>query len=219
MCNFNIGGKLYSTLDYDVMLRKPSRRYKRSTNSFKERAEEELLSLNKEDLAHQFINIYSECGYSFHTSEAEKSISLSMVGQDYVCTQGVKRLKSCTSLAVYYNTGRGKPKLLWNVERFSPGKTPVFLNRKEMLRVLRPLFSSVKISLGLLIDGGMHSIAWQVSTEKGVFFIPWHSGCLVERSASLEFEEKPFEELRNTYKCLFFGYDFMDKDVFCILIA
>lgn len=218
MCNFSIGGKSYSTLDYDVMLRKPRRSFKKGYD-FEKRAEEELLLLEGEDYLHQFINVYSDCGYTFHTGETEKSLSLSLVGQDYVCRPAVKQIRSCGALAVYYTIGDEKPKRLWTLNRFAPQKTPVFLNRKELTKALRPLFATMDISLGLLTDKAMKAIAWQIKTDKGTFFIPWHSGCLVEGNDFLEFTEKPFREMREIYKCLRFAPDVMDMNVFRILTA
>ncbi len=218
MCSFTYGGNSYEALDYDVLSSSPRRSYTEGPKGFDNRAKEEMKELEPEDYKHPFITVYSESGYTYHTGIAQKALSLSLAGQDYIYTPSVKKVHFCNVLAVYFQSGH-MYRQLWKISRFLPENRPVFLNREMLEKILGSIFSQLSIKLGQLSEKNIKYIAWEINTEKGIFYIPWHNGCLLEKTDGLEFEEKEFAEIKRTYKVLRFAACTGSEEAYRILCA
>jgi len=81
------------------------------------------------------------------------------------------------------------------------------------------VFKKIDIRLGQLEEKGIRFIAWEIETEKGIFYIPWHNGCLIEQTGELEFTEMPFAELKRTYKVLRFAKCVGEREAYRIVCA
>lgn len=218
MCTFHYGGQSYETLDYSVMSSTPRRSYTEGTKSFNSRAEQEMRELEPEDYKHPFINVYSESGYVYHTGETKKALRLSLVGQDYIYSPSVKKMTFSSVMAVYDRTGCSY-RQLWKLGRFVPEICPIFLNKKKLSDIMLTIFKKVQIRLGQLQEKGISFIAWEIETEKGTFYVPWHNGCLIEQTTETVFTEKTFAELKRTYKVLRFAECRGEKDSYRVLCA
>ena len=216
MCSFNYGGQSYETLDYSVESSRPRRSYVEKPRSFRDEAKKEMENPEPDDYNHWFINVYSESGYTFHTGKALNALKLSLVGQDYIYSPNVKKMTFISAMAVYYQP---TSKLLWETRRFMPENRPVFLNRERLQEILQKVFKEIDIRLGQLQEKGISFIAWKIETEKGIFYIPWHNGCLIEQTTETVFTEKTFAELKRTYKVLRFAECRGEKDSYRVLCA
>ncbi len=218
MGSFNYGEQTFDVLDYGVETSTPRRKYTEGPKTFSNRAESEMKELTADDLRHPFITVYSDSGYAFHTGETKTLIRLSLAGQDYICATNIKRMIFCITSAVYHQVN-GCYKLMWKQERFKSDGLPMFLNRPLLEKAFRSLYKEVEIKLGSLTERHLTSIAWQVTSEKGTFYVLWHNGSIVEDSPELEFVEKEFSEMKRTYKVLRFGRCQCADEVYRIICA
>ena len=218
MGNFNYGDQSFDVLDYGVETSTPRRKYTEGPRVFANRADEEMKTLTAEDLIHPFITVFSDSGFTLHTGENKTLLRLSLAGQDYICPTNIKRMIFCITSAVYHQVN-GCYKLMWKQERFKSDGLPVFLNRPLLEKAFRSLYKQVEIKLGALAEKSLKSIAWQISTEKGTFYVLWHNGCIVENSPELTFTEKEFSEMKRTYKVLRFGRCPCTDEVYRIVCA
>ena len=218
MGSFNYGDQSFDVLDYGVESSTPRRKYTESPKAFSNRAESEMKKLTAEDLHHSFITVFSDSGFTLHTSDAKTLIRLSLAGQDYICPSNIKRMIFCITSAVYHQVN-GCYTLMWKQERFKSDGLPVFLNRTQLEKTFRSLYKQVEIKLGTLAERNLTSIAWQVTTEKGTFYVLWHNGSIVEAAPELLFEQKDFSELKRTYKVLRFGRCPCTEEVYRIVCA
>lgn len=171
--------------------------------TFEQLAQEELATLTAEEKKANIIAIYRSEGYTFHTSNIKDILRLSLTGQDYICSAIIKRIHSCTRCGVYYKDGN-KYKELWNTGLLRHDKGAIFLFPEKLKKTLKKVFTNVEITLGKLFEGNTCSIAWQIQCDEGIFFIPWHNGCICPNDDSLSFTPKTIKELRGVYKALSF---------------
>ncbi len=150
-----------------------------------------------------FYLVYTKDGYAYSAPNADKALSASLASTIHVPSTNKKTyLPNC-------NTGvfilqDGEYKLLYKAERFYKSKTPRFLSRSFLNKAFKPLFENIEITLGQLGYGDEKCIAWMLSTNKGVYYIPWHNGFIIPASESLTFEKRKFDDIRKTYKILRF---------------
>ncbi len=221
MFSFNYGGQSYETLDYGVMSSTPRRSYTSGNKLFDDKALTELKEeLTEEEKKKPIVTVYAADGYTYHTCETKSSIVLSLAGQNNAIKSTVKRMRPCNVVAVYFRYGE-KPTQLWKASRYSSADRPVYLNKELLISTLKKTkyFTNISVRLGQLTENGIKYIAWQVSTDQGLYYIPWHNGSFVENNAGLNFEEKEFKELRQTYAILKFVLCVGEHDVYRILTA
>jgi hypothetical protein len=170
--------------------------------------EEALIELNEDfSIAHpekKIFSLYKKEGYIYEANTPEEILSVSLAGQDYICSGGLKRIFSSTFTGIFYKKNN-KFELLWKAKKYDYEKTPVFLSSKIVERELKKIFNNVELSLGLLSDEKLSYIAWKVTSDEGIFYIPWHNGLLYSDNPKVTFVQKDFQELRKTYKVLRFA--------------
>ena len=221
MDSFNYGGQNYERLDYSVMCSTPRRNYTSGNKSFDDKALTELKEeLTEEEKKEPIVTVYAADGYIYHTCETKSSIALSLAGQNNAIKSTVKRMRPCNAIAVYFRHANGATQL-WKACRYSSADRPLYLNKELLISTLKKTkyFTNISIRLGQLTEKGIKYIAWQVSTDQGLYYIPWHNGSFVENNVNLEFEEKEFKELRETYDILKFALCIGEHDVYRILTA
>ncbi len=219
MCTFDLGGNSYVRLDYDVLLSSPRRSYTSGKKTFDEKALTELEEeLTEEEKKKPIVTIYAADGYIYHTCETKSSIALSLAGPNNAIKSTVKRMRPCNKIAVYFRHDKETVQL-WANSRYVSDDRPIYLNKNLLINKLKTtkFFTNISIRLGQLTEKGIKYITWQVSTNQGLYYIPWHNGSFVEDNASLEFEEKEFKELRLTYAILKFAPCIGEHDVYRIL--
>jgi hypothetical protein len=149
--------------------------------------------------------LYKKEGYVYEVKDVNDALSVSLAGQDYICSPGKKRITSSLFSGIFYKKGN-KYELLWKAKRFDCGeKSPQYLSVPFLKRELKKVFTDVEISLGELKDDKLSYIVWKVTSNEGIYYIPWHNGLLVPEDETLSFEEKKFDDLRKTYKVLRFS--------------
>ena len=147
--------------------------------------------------------LYKKEGYIYSASTVKEILSVGLVGQAYICPAVVKKIQQSLYAGIFVKKN-GKFVCLYKARRFDLERNPIFLSEKGVKDMMKKVFSNVEISLGQLSDGKQKYIAWQVMTDKGRYFIPWHNGLLCPEDETLTFEEKNFEEVRRTYSMLRF---------------
>ncbi len=218
MGSINYGNQTFDVLDYGVETSSPRRKYTESPKSFANRAEAEMKELSAEDLRHYFITVYSDSGYTYHSGDAKVLIRLSLTGQNYICPKNVKQMIFCITSAVYHEAN-GKSELIWKLERLKPNQEPVFLRKSSVEKAFHRHHKQVEIKLGALAEKHLTSIAWQVTTEKGIFYVLWHNGSIIEATGELTFTEKEFSELKRTYAVLRFARCMCTEEAYRIICA
>jgi len=208
-------GRSITTLDMDVLSSAPcrsnlSKNQPSDQFSFEKRASMFVKELEASDPT----VVYSTYGIMTYDNRPQAMLHLAMVGQDYIIAPNVQKMNTCCIAAVYY-----KKQLLWLLKRFKPGMAPFFLNQKWLTKKMNALFGMAEINLGMLTENTIHYIAWQIKTPKGVFYIPWHSGCFIPATSEIEFVPQSFQELRRTYKVLRFMQKVDDRGAYKILCA
>lgn len=186
--------------------------------TFDQLAQEELATLTAEEKKANIIAIYRSEGYTFHTSNIKDILRLSLTGQDYICSAIIKRMHSCTRCGVYYKNGN-KYKELWNTGLLRHDKGAIFLFPEKLKKTLKKVFTNVEITLGELFDGSTCSIAWQIQCDEGLFFIPWHNGCICPNDDCFSFTPKTIKELRGVYKALSFTTSYENHREYKTLFA
>ncbi|MBE6463645.1 MAG: hypothetical protein E7005_07855 [Alphaproteobacteria bacterium] len=170
---------------------------------------EEAIIEIKEDFAlkapeKNLFVLYKKEGFVYEVTSVNDALSVSLTGQDYICAPGIKRITSSLFSGIFYKKGN-KYELLWKAKRFDCGeKSPQYLSLSFLKKELKKVFTNVEISLGVLKDSKLSYIVWKVTSNEGIYYIPWHNGLLVPDDETLSFEEKCFEDLRKTYKVLRF---------------
>ena len=106
----------------------------------------------------------------------------------------------------------GQFKLLYKSGRFCCDKNPVFLSKTFLKRILSDFFENIEITLGQLIKDEMKYIAWMITTEKGIFYIPWHNGIIFPATNELVFIKNKFNKIEKTYKLLRFCENFSSNE-------
>jgi hypothetical protein len=110
----------------------------------------------------------------------------------------------CSSLAVFCK-GNKHHHMLWLVKHFKIGDTPIFLNKKALLEKLgKALGKATTAEEGFLHVGYLRYVAWHIASPKGEFFIPWHSGAILNKEEGYTFTACPFKEMPQLYNYLKF---------------
>lgn len=196
------GGERIHVLDLDVE-RGSTPSPAENKQTFKDLAFEEVKSCEHEKNQSRFLNVYSEYSYAWHTDTPDQTLRLCLTGASYLYSPLRRMLKQTHALMVFYNrNGQFKP--LWLLHHFKSGKSYTFLNQNKLLQIFKKLFKRVKIKLGALTVQNVPAIAWKIETNEGIFYIPWHSGAIIEADDSFTFEEKPFNEMKTFYNILRF---------------
>lgn len=201
MKSFTIAGIPYRILDLDA------ERGGHSTHSepykpFIERAQQAINHLSHSEKQHCFIIAYSVYGEIYLTSDPDIILRFSLAGEVY---SHRRRMTLCDVLAVFYRKdNKFYPLQKWELRHFNSGEHLPFLNPKELEATLHDIFLEVKLTLGALTltTRSVTCPAWRITTEKGTFFIPWHSGMIMEDNSKFAFEEKEFDEVKNAYYSL-----------------
>lgn len=186
--------------------------------TFEQHVKEELTTLTPEEKKAPIIAIYRSEGYTYHAITSKDILRLSLTGQDYICSAMMKRMCSCTKCGVYYKDGN-KYKELWQTGLLRQDKDAIFLFPEKLKKTLRKIFTNVEITLGELHEGNTRSIAWQIQCDEGIFFIPWHNGCICPNDDTLTFAPKTIKELRGVYKALSFATSYENHRVYRTLFA
>ena len=215
MNSFTISGIPYRVLDMDVE-RGGHTPHNEPHRSFTERALEAANQLSYSEKQCTIIIAYSMYGQLFLTSDPYIILRLSLAGEVY--NKHLRRMTLCGVLSVLYRDGDKFYAIDgWELRHFKSGDHPFFLNPQELTKKLSCVFKQVKLTLGALTARSVTCPAWQIDTEKGKFFIPWHSGMILENSKELFFEEKEFDELKNAYYSLLsFSYSHFSSEYYKI---
>ena len=165
-------------------------------------AKKELKSSEK------FVSLYSEVTWVGDATTEKQNFFMSLVNNCSM-TLGSSPFKVTSRLAPYFNKD-GRYERLWLTERFEAKMTPEFLNIHVLAAKLNPIIGCFQLNLGeLRYKNSNRAIAWEISSDKGTFYIPWHNGCLVEKreETELTFEKKSLKEIVHTYCALRFEED------------
>ncbi len=212
-----IDGTSYSVLDMDTERGAHSNHYA-SYKPFAERAIEEIKYLSLEERRHRFIIAYSIYGQTFLTTAPDQILRFSLAGQVY--NRNPRRMTLCNVLAVlYYNGKKFRPLTGWELRHFQSGEHPIFLDKQGLKQTLNKLFKHASLSLGILTSepATCSCPAWQIETEQGKFFIPWHNGMIIEDSTNFSFEEKEFDEVKKScYSLLSFSRSLVKDECYKI---
>lgn len=204
MANFRIGAETFRTLDMDAEYGS-HKSYTEKFLTLQEKFDEEIKNFTtKENKKHLFTVTYGMCGDAYNSFSPTFLMRLALTGQGCLYNSSLNRVNVTTGAGVYIFHD-GKFHHLWTHKHYEPNQKPVFLNLKDLERLLSPYFNNLEITLGILKFDCTRNIAWQLKTEKGIFFIPWHNGCIIEDHPNLSFEEKTFPEVKNTYCVLSFA--------------
>lgn len=203
MTCFKFGTETYRTLDMDAEYG-GCHSVTEKFRSFQEKCEDEINEYTtEENKKHVFTVVYGLYGEMYNTYSPSYLAKLSLTGQGSLYSTTLNRVEVPTGIGVYiYHNG--KYHNLWIHRHLESNERPVFTNKQALEEILKPFFNTFEIKLGMLKYDSFKMIAWKIKTEKGIFFIPWHSGCVLEEYERFIFEEKPFEELKNTYCVLRF---------------
>ncbi len=202
MTCFMMNGQTVRVLDMSVE-RDGERVYHEPKKSFIERLMAELKEEPYEG-DEKLLVAYSEGVCTQITTKPSQVLRLSLTGQTYVYQPLKKRLTQGAVAVVLYKY-QGKYIPLYEQRYFRQKKEYMFLNPQELKKTLSKVFSSIELKLGLLTHERIPCIAWQVSTEDGEYYIPWHNGCIFKGDDTLLFEEKPLEQMRRTYELFRFA--------------
>jgi hypothetical protein len=204
MANFKLGTETYRTLDMDAEY-DAHKSYTEKFKTFLEKSNEEIKDYTtEENKEHLFTVTYGLYGEMYNCFSPTYLMKLALTGQSSLFSSMLNRVNVPTGIGVYI-FHNGKFHNLWTHKHYEPRQTPDFLNKNELKKLLKPYFSKLEIKLGLLKYDSTKTIAWQLETEKGIFFIPWHNGCVIENHERFSFEEKTFQEVKNIYCVLSFS--------------
>ncbi len=198
MTSFTIGGIPYRILDIEAErgARIPhAEQYK----PFTERALEEIKDMPNHEKNHQFLVAYSVYGDTFITADPNTILRLSLAGQVY--NNSIRRMTLCDVLAVFYHDGKKfRPFKSWELRHFNSNDAPAFLDKENLEAQLKGVFRKVDITLGALTltTRSVTCPAWQIVTDKGTYYLPWHNGTIIEEDPAFSFEEKDFAEIQET---------------------
>lgn len=198
MNSFTISGVPYRVLDLD------SERGARTPHTepyrpFTERALDEINQLPESEKDHQFLVAYSLYGNTFITADPGIILRLSLAGEVYNTI--TRKMMLCNVLAVFYRDGeKFRPLSNWELRHFKSDDTPAFLNKEKLNAQLKGIFKEASVCLGkLTLTSRMLSCpAWQINTEKGTYYLPWHNGALIENADVFFFETTEFNEIKDT---------------------
>ena len=169
--------------------------------------EEKLAMTVKREGATQnkFFAIYTSQAECYSEDNPKRLLNLSLSNQTYICEKMRNAVNYTPHIAVYRKNKKGIPELLWSTQSYQHSEI------RESIRFLRKrnlekIFPEYDICLGLLIQDGLKAIAWQLKSDSNILYIPWHNGCVIEdKTGSINFAGKTFEEVKRTYKILRFG--------------
>lgn len=205
MNSFVIGGERIRVLDMDAERGHATKNHStEERRTFDERADEEKKCSTIYERQHKFLTIYSSYCEPTRIVDPEKAIRIALVAQSSAYPT-VRRRLTTTIIAITYVNREGIFQPLWKLRRFEPGKPYPFLSKGDLMNILSPLFKKVTLTLGTLTHKEVKAIAWQLDTDEGLFYIPWHSGIIIENSANFTFEEKTLGEMDGIYEHLCFG--------------
>lgn len=209
-----LGGQRVYVLDLDAEYNSHTNRTE-TYQTFPETAEEEVKECVKEGISSKFLNIYTEYCMTFHTSTADQALRLCLTGASYIYNSMVRKMRATNALMVFYRKN-GKYYPLWDIRHFQTRSSYIFLDVKELKKRLHKVFDRFELKLGSLTTMNLPAIAWQITTDEGIFYIPWHSGAIVEKTEDFTFEEKTLEEMKKTYTLLRFAPSY-EKDIYKIV--
>ena len=157
-----------------------------------------------------FVNLYSEVGWIDDTEaqDERRNFYLSAVGQNSLVCGYMGAYKSSNQIAVYFKNKKGNYERLWGTSRFNQKQLPEFLNVHVLSRKLNKIIGNFVLRMGqLTYKTSSKAVAWEIISDEGIFYIPWHNGCIIEKNKDaslLNFEEKTLKEMRQTYCALRF---------------
>ena len=179
--------------------------------TFEEKATEELKSLESDNKRDFYIIYRADC-CTYCAQTPDEILKISLTPQDYICSSMVKRMIQASHCGVFTKKG-SKTKCLWKSSRFNDNsKRNTFLSPGLLEKELKKIFNQVELTLGELNTCPLKVIAWEVKTEKGIFYVFWHNGLMTEKGKDWEFTPKEFKDLRQTYKVLRFAKTIDGKD-------
>jgi hypothetical protein len=152
----------------------------------------------------QFMTAYYEGGLTIVAERPHTALSITATGENYIYNSCKKHMIGCVSLAVFSKNSKHYHKL-WEVKHFKIGDSPIFLNKHEMLAKLRPILGhDVNAEEGFLTVNNIKFVVWHITSSKGEFFIPWHSGAILNKEEGYTFTACPFKEMPQLYNYLKF---------------
>lgn len=166
---------------------------------FTERVLDEVNELPDSEKDHQFLVACSLYGNIYITANPNNILRFSLAGNVY--NSRIRRMTLCDAMTVVYRDGeKFRPLPNWELRHFKRNDTPDFLNKEKLETEMKKIFHSVTITLGELthLKHEISCPAWQITTEKGTYFLPWHSGAIIEGTNEFSFEEKNFSQLKET---------------------
>jgi hypothetical protein len=181
--------------------------------TFLEEAKDDIKRLFKQIPAAErplFVNAYFEGGMALIADSPRSALRIAAVAGSYMYAPSKKYIVSCVSIAPFYKEDTHYHPL-WVTKHFRAGVTPIYLNKQVMLEKLRPILGQgVNAEEGILEVDHIKYVAWHISSPKGEFFIPWHSGAILNKEEGYTFAACPFKEMPKLYNCLKFkelGHD------------
>ena len=203
MASFKLGTETFRTLDMDAEYG-AHKSYNEKFKTFQEKCDEEIKKYTtEENKQHVFTVAYGMYGEMYNTFSPTHLMRLALTGQSCLFSSMINRVNVPTGIAVYI-FHKGKFVNLWTHKHYESQQHPIFLNKKELFSTLKPYFSTLEITLGIIKESGFKTIAWELKTDKGMFYLPWHNGCIIEKQEKFSFTPKEFSELKNTYCVLSF---------------
>ena len=171
--------------------------------------EEEVIQDLKEEFEQTNTNedgfyiVTKKNGYCYYAPTTEDILRISLVPQEFLCTPLIGHFDPCTVNGVFYKEN-GEYKMLYRNQRFFLDKRPLYLSKNFLKEIFKKFLPKVEIKIGELSYKKTKHPAWMLTSEKGVFYIPWHNGLPIKASDALSFEEKSYEKMRYTYSILKF---------------
>jgi hypothetical protein len=153
-----------------------------------------------------FVNLYSEVEWVREAIKEGEAFFMSVVGNCSLVL-GCSTFKVSSRIAPYFKNAEGKFERLWLTERFEPKMSPEHLNVHILASKLNKVIGCFKLELGeLRYKNSNKAIAWELTSDKGTYYIPWHNGCIIKKAeeSNLSFEKKSLKEMVHTYCALRF---------------
>ena len=184
--------------------------------TFGEYAKEELSELSSEEKNERFIIIYRSFTYTYHAmcNNIKKVARLALAPQNYICNPMLQTITACNKTGIYYKDAKGRYKELWTTGLLREDKNAIFLQPEKLNNALKKVFAEFTLTLGKLSVDNMNYIAWQISTNEGIYYLLWHNACLCKHASNFTFDPHSIEDLKGIYKVLKFAHSDINRREF-----
>lgn len=197
----------------EIIYGKPEKHEKKI--SIDDKVKKEVRGLETEE---NFVALYPNLEWIFNAENENNLFFLSLVGSNsLVC--GNQRGYKVVSKIYIYGKKDGKYINLWKQPRFDRNMRPVFLNLASLKSTIENFIGVATIEKGILSYRSSKTAAWQIRSEKGVFYIPWHNGAVIEAKSDsiLSFWPATIKEMNSCYCALRFKEERLNE--FSILLC